>query len=52
MNLPLPHPALAATDPELATLIRAEERLQADTLRLIPSENYVSHAVLEASLIS
>lgn len=27
----------------------AEEQLQADTLRLIPSENYVSAAVLEAS---
>ncbi|MFI6642180.1 serine hydroxymethyltransferase [Streptomyces sp. NPDC050504] len=44
-----PHPALAATDPELAALVRAEERLQAETLRLIPSENYVSRAVLEAS---
>ncbi|WP_369213018.1 serine hydroxymethyltransferase [Streptomyces flavofungini] len=43
------HPALAAEDPELAALIDAEERLQADTLRLIPSENYVSSAVLEAS---
>ncbi|MFJ7625459.1 serine hydroxymethyltransferase [Streptomyces sp. NPDC097595] len=43
------HPALAATDPELAALVAAEERLQADTLRLIPSENYVSAAVLEAS---
>ncbi|WP_406862658.1 serine hydroxymethyltransferase [Streptomyces sp. HUAS MG47] len=43
------HPALAATDPELAALVRAEEQLQADTLRLIPSENYVSQAVLEAS---
>ncbi|MDX2918994.1 MULTISPECIES: serine hydroxymethyltransferase [Streptomyces] len=43
------HPALAASDPELAALIGAEERLQADTLRLIPSENYVSAAVLEAS---
>ncbi|WP_055590706.1 serine hydroxymethyltransferase [Peterkaempfera griseoplana] len=43
------HPALAAADPELAALIGAEERLQADTLRLIPSENYVSQAVLEAS---
>ncbi|KAB2591663.1 serine hydroxymethyltransferase [Streptomyces arboris] len=43
------HPALTATDPELASLIGAEERLQADTLRLIPSENYVSAAVLEAS---
>ncbi|MEV0961154.1 MULTISPECIES: serine hydroxymethyltransferase [unclassified Streptomyces] len=43
------HPALAAADPELAALVGAEERLQADTLRLIPSENYVSQAVLEAS---
>lgn len=43
------HPALTAADPELAALIRAEEQLQAETLRLIPSENYVSRAVLEAS---
>ncbi|MFF1500247.1 serine hydroxymethyltransferase [Streptomyces sp. NPDC058316] len=43
------HPALAAADPELAALVAAEEQLQADTLRLIPSENYVSAAVLEAS---
>ncbi|MFD6436882.1 serine hydroxymethyltransferase [Streptomyces venezuelae] len=43
------HPALAAEDPELAALVGAEEQLQADTLRLIPSENYVSTAVLEAS---
>ncbi|MFB8086496.1 serine hydroxymethyltransferase [Streptomyces sp. NPDC055992] len=43
------HPALAGADPELAALVAAEERLQADTLRLIPSENYVSAAVLEAS---
>ncbi|MFD6277717.1 serine hydroxymethyltransferase [Streptomyces sp. NPDC060209] len=42
-------PALTAADPELAALVNAEERLQADTLRLIPSENYVSAAVLEAS---
>lgn len=42
-------PALAATDPQLAALVTAEEQLQADTLRLIPSENYVSAAVLEAS---
>ncbi|MFI5628109.1 serine hydroxymethyltransferase [Streptomyces sp. NPDC051664] len=42
-------PALTATDPELAALVSAEEQLQADTLRLIPSENYVSAAVLEAS---
>lgn len=50
MTTPENHrPALAATDPELAALITAEEQLQADTLRLIPSENYVSAAVLEAS---
>jgi glycine hydroxymethyltransferase len=41
--------ALHQTDPELAALVAAEEQLQADTLRLIPSENYVSAAVLEAS---
>ena len=40
---------LSTTDPEIASLVAAEERLQADTLRLIPSENYVSAAVLEAS---
>ncbi|MEV7612320.1 serine hydroxymethyltransferase [Streptomyces sp. NPDC089799] len=45
----VPHPALLSADPELAALVAAEERLQADTLRLIPSENYVSAAVLEAS---
>ncbi|MFI8811059.1 MULTISPECIES: serine hydroxymethyltransferase [unclassified Streptomyces] len=43
------HPALASADPDLAALVVAEEQLQADTLRLIPSENYVSAAVLEAS---
>ncbi|THA46614.1 serine hydroxymethyltransferase [Streptomyces sp. A1136] len=43
------HPALSATDPELASFVAAEETLQAQTLRLIPSENYVSAAVLEAS---
>ncbi|MFG2920280.1 serine hydroxymethyltransferase [Streptomyces sp. NPDC048305] len=42
-------PALYSADPEIAALVNAEERLQADTLRLIPSENYVSAAVLEAS---
>ncbi|MGV9315942.1 serine hydroxymethyltransferase [Streptomyces sp. NPDC003691] len=48
MNLPLPHPALTAADPELAGLVADEELLQAATLRMIPSENYVSGAVLEA----
>jgi glycine hydroxymethyltransferase len=42
-------PALRYTDPELAALIAAECRRQADTVKLIPSENYVSHAVLEAT---
>jgi glycine hydroxymethyltransferase len=43
------HPALAAADPEIAALVRAEEQRQADSVRLIPSENYVSAAVLEAT---
>jgi glycine hydroxymethyltransferase len=41
--------ALSAVDPEVAELIRAEEQRQADKIRLIPSENYVSKAVLEAT---
>lgn len=41
--------ALATTDPDVAALVAGEERLQVDTLRLIPSENYVSAAVLEAT---
>ena len=41
--------ALKADDPEVVELCRAEERRQGDTIRLIPSENYVSKAVLEAS---
>src|SRR5215468_10746604 len=42
-------PALAEVDPEISSLILEEERREADTVRLIPSENYVSRAVLEAS---
>src|SRR3984893_17142353 len=39
----------AVEDPEIARLIAAEERRQTDKIRLIPSENYVSRAVLEAT---
>jgi glycine hydroxymethyltransferase len=42
-------PPLAELDPEISALILAEERREADTLRIIASENYVSRAVLEAT---
>jgi glycine hydroxymethyltransferase len=44
---PIPH--LASTDPQLAELVEAEAKRQFDKIRLIPSENYVSTAVLEAT---
>ncbi|MCH7998136.1 MAG: serine hydroxymethyltransferase [Chloroflexi bacterium] len=40
--------ALEQTDPEIVKLIRQEQRYQVETLRLIPSENYTSAAVMEA----
>src|SRR5258708_7287118 len=44
---PVPH--VASEDLEVAELIEAEARRQFEKIRLIPSENYVSEAVLEAS---
>ncbi len=41
--------ALESADAEIYDLIREEERYQAETVRLIPSENYVSQAVMEAT---
>lgn len=43
------HRPLSEVDPEIAGLIAREERREADTIRLIASENYVSRAVLEAT---
>jgi glycine hydroxymethyltransferase len=40
---------LERTDPDIARLIKQEETRQFESIRLIPSENYVSHAVLEAT---
>src|SRR5215471_18582516 len=40
---------LTTEDPELAQLIEGEAQRQHDKLRMIPSENYVSTAVLEAT---
>src|SRR5256884_7712562 len=40
---------LTAADPELAALIESEAKRQFEKVRLIPSENYVSTAVLEAT---
>ena len=44
-----PVPNVARTDPEIAELINSEARRQFEKIRLIPSENYVSLAVLEAA---
>jgi glycine hydroxymethyltransferase len=43
-----PIPQIDGSDPEIAELIHDEARRQAEKMRLIPSENYVSLAVLEA----
>src|SRR6202034_1735730 len=44
---PIPH--VASTDPDIAGLIEGEARRQFEKVRLIPSENYASVAVLEAT---
>jgi glycine hydroxymethyltransferase len=44
MNLPLKN-----VDPEIADIIQLESKRQATGLELIPSENFVSEAVLEAA---
>ncbi|MBA4742176.1 MAG: serine hydroxymethyltransferase [Azoarcus sp.] len=42
------HDTIARTDPELWATIEAENQRQQDHIELIASENYVSHAVMEA----
>ncbi|MTD57894.1 serine hydroxymethyltransferase [Amycolatopsis pithecellobii] len=44
-----PIPTLTAADPEIAGFVEDEARRQAEKIRLIASENYVSRAVLEAT---
>ena len=44
---PIPH--VMSSDPEIGELIEAEARRQFEKVRLIPSENYTSVAVLEAT---
>jgi glycine hydroxymethyltransferase len=42
-------PSLAQVDPRVLELCQAEDRRQAEKIRMIASENYVSRAVLEAT---
>ncbi len=49
MSQPTLTQPLVAADPEIASLVEAEGRRQHDVIRLIPSENYVSQAVLDAA---
>lgn len=39
---------LKTTDPKIFNLIAAEEKRQKEVLEMIPSENYASHAVMQA----
>ncbi len=45
---PRPATALGDVDPDIAAVIRGEERRQREMLEMIPSENYASAAVIEA----
>ena len=45
---PMNYSSIQQQDPELFSIIKAEEQRQRDGLELIASENYVSKAVLEA----
>jgi glycine hydroxymethyltransferase len=49
MTIALTQSPLRQADPELAGLVEAEQQRQFDKLRMIPSENYVSAAVLAAT---
>ena len=42
-------PALRATDPDIYRLVALEAKREHDYIRLIPSENYASSAVMEAT---
>jgi glycine hydroxymethyltransferase len=48
MTTPQSIPFLEKNDPQIAAAVRGEEKREAEGLELIPSENYVSRAVLEA----
>ncbi|MGB3212217.1 MAG: serine hydroxymethyltransferase [Desulforhopalus sp.] len=41
--------SVKALDPEIYSLVKQEEKRQANKIRLIASENYVSNAILEAT---
>lgn len=48
-SFPERYPHLQKSDPEVYTLIQEQIRAESTTLKMIPSENYASFAVLEAT---